>query len=407
MGLNIKTQISGQQANSTLSYSFIYEPLKIHVGEETRAAIGSIGYSSGSTSVTGLGSLFTQELVVGQPISIDGNDYTIATIVNDSSVTLNTALTTSSLNSSMFIEGDINVKVIYADVTRIDTQTGIAEAIRDEYIVRDISSLGSVNIDLSKVIRQLTDFDVMRISNPTDALNCWDAVVSKFIYKFEFYTDQSALRHTILKLPIMGGRSYENFVPAVDHNTPIRELSQAELETTKLGGEYLVNYQLKNITSVTNSDYSPTRNLSIVTATNDNTPCGGVIHWKSRLGGWMSWGMDLKTETKSHSYSGNLNVGMFESTIESGGGDPYIQVNYTGTSTGRKLSLKSLTRNKAELIALSEINGTPAVYFSNGYPKNWELMKLTSASAPIKTYIQGGDFSVSLSSISQTEQKVK
>jgi len=305
-------------------------------------------------------------------------------------------------------DSDANTSIIYADITRIATDTGVEELVKADYIMRDVSSLGGVVIDLTKVMKQLHDFDTLKFGSISNIVAGWDSVVSKYIYKFEFRSDQApTVKTTILKLPIIGGRSFENFAPVVNFLTPIRELSLSELQDGKLGGYQIVNFVLKQISAVLDSDYSPSSSISSITEVNNNCPNGGVIHWKSKLGGWMSWGMDLKTVSKSHSYMGNLDVGMFESTIWSGGGNSFAQVNYTGSTSGETVSLKSLSRSVSELIGLSEINGTPAVYFQRTSSSKLELMRLASASAPIKTYINGGDFSVSLKNISSTEYKVK
>ena len=132
-----------------------------------------------------------------------------------------------------------------------------------------------------------------------------------------------------------------------------------------------------------------------------------MIHFKSKLGAWVSWGMNLASVTKSHNYNGNISIGMFESTLYEGGGNPYIPVDYTGSSTSFSISLKSLSLSAEMLTCLSEINGTPAIYYQPTPTSRLELMRLTSASAPIKSLIQGGDFTVSLKRISQTSNRVR
>ncbi len=336
MSLTISTQITGQVASSTLSYSFLQEPLKVHI-----------------------------------------------------------------------TDSDSTVSIIYADITRINTETGVQDGFDSKYIYRDVSSLGGVIVDLSKVMRQMHDYDVYKFGSVSDIISGWDSVISKYIYKFEFYTNKSTAKTTILKLPIIGGRSFETFTPAVTYLTSLQDLSLADLQNTKLGGYSTPTYTLKQISSVVDDNYIPTKTENTITATSTNVPCGGVIHWKSKLGGWMSWGMDLKTETKSHGYQGQLNVGMFESTSWSGGGNPFIGADYTQVSSGLTLNLKSLAVPASELEGLSEIAGSPAVYFQKSPTSKLELMRMDSYSAPIKTHIGGGDFTVSLSRISSTENKTK
>jgi hypothetical protein len=138
-----------------------------------------------------------------------------------------------------------------------------------------------------------------------------------------------------------------------------------------------------------------------------DAPCEGVIYWKSKLGGWQCWGMNLKTTKINGSYSGNIDNGMFESSNFTGAGNAYIPVNYTSVNSSTSITLKCLSLSKEELIAVAEINGSPAVYYQSGPSEKLELMKLTSATAPIKTHINGGDFSVSLSGLFEYESRVK
>jgi len=344
MSLSITPQISGQQANSTLSYSFLQEPLKVNI-----------------------------------------------------------------------TDSDADVNTIYADVTRISTEDGSVFDTQAIYIHRDVTSLGSIAIDLSMVMRQLHDYDTYKFSSVLDISNGWDSVVSKYIYKFEFYTNEDSTNKVeVLKLPIIGGRSFETFVPSVTYQTEIRELSNSQLAIGgKIGRYYDPGFSLKQISTVTNDDYRPTSTL--VAQTSGVNPCEGVVYWKSKRGGWMMLGVDIKVENKSHSYEGaRLSVGMFEATS---GSNPYVGANYVGTSSGLTMNLKTLSLDKDTLEAISEIAGSPAVYYqrpnsigSTSTPSSStkiELMRMTSSSAPIKTHIMGGDFSLSLSRISDIDYKIK
>lgn len=339
MSLTITPQITGQVASSTLTYSYLQEPLKVHI-----------------------------------------------------------------------TDSDALVRIIYANITKIATDTGAVVSIHSEYIHRDVSSLGGVVVDLSKVMRQMHDYDTYKYGSVSDIASGWESVVSKYIYKFDFYTDQLVTPTTILKLPIIGGRSFDTFTPSVDYTNILQELSSSQLQATKLGGYQIPTFTLKQISAVVDSNYSP--NVVTTTVPGTNSPCEGVIYWKSKLGGWMSWGMDIKVESKGHNVMGDLSVGMFESTSYTGGGNIYSQADYTTSSSSLSINLKSLTLSAEELIAVSEIAGSPVVYYrrSTTTPLSSdriELMRMTSASAPIKTHINGGDFSVGLSRISITEHKTK
>ena len=344
MSLTITPQISGQQANSTLSYSFLQEPLKVHI-----------------------------------------------------------------------TDSDADTRIIYADVTKINTDDGVVVSTDVSYVYRDVSSNGSIVIDLSKVMNQMHDYNTIKFGSITDISNGWDSVVSKYIYKFEFYSDTSpSIKTTIQKLPIIGGRSFDTFTPSVNYLTSIRELSSSDLyASNKLGAYQDVNFTLKQISSVSDDDYSPSVTITSPSSVADNTiPCEGVVYWKSKLGGWMMMGVDIKVETKSHKYNGSLSNGMFESTSYNGGGDIYIPTNYMGTSSELSLNLKTLSLDSDVLKAVSEIAGSPAVYYRRhsrvpSSDDSIELMRMTSSNAPIKTHIGGGDFTIGLTRISSIEYKTK
>jgi hypothetical protein len=116
--------------------------------------------------------------------------------------------------------------------------------------------------------------------------------------------------------------------------------------------------------------------------------------------------MDIQRKTFNPTYEGNLSVGMFESTNEAGG-DIYIPVDYTSVMSSYSLELKALSLSKPELAAVSGIATSPAVYFVDQISGRFELMRVSSFSAPFSNLANGGDFTVSLSSISRTSLKTK
>lgn len=138
----------------------------------------------------------------------------------------------------------------------------------------------------------------------------------------------------------------------------------------------------------------------------DQKADGGQVFWKSRLGGWLSWGFKLKKESQAKKYEGNIQVGMFESTLSSNG-NPYVSVDYTGISTNYSLTLKELRLTSDELEVVQNIIASPAVYYMRDQSEDLELMRLSSANAPLDNKANGGDFTVSLSSISTSMQKTR
>ena len=120
----------------------------------------------------------------------------------------------------------------------------------------------------------------------------------------------------------------------------------------------------------------------------------------------MFWGFDIQRKTFSQNYEGSLNVGMFESTDDAGG-KPFIPVDYTGVTSSYNLELKALSLTAIELLAVSGIASAPIVYYADNINGKFELMRVSSFSAPISNIANGGDFTVSLKAISTTSHKVK
>ena len=333
MAITINTRIAGQEATSTLTYCYLYEPLKIVVSEN-----------------------------------------------------------------------DASVEKVFVDIDLIDAETGVVNDSLLKYVDFDITSLGSIEIDLMKVATQLMNFDILKIQSVDDIVSNWESVVSKNIYNFKIYTDVVSTPLSVLKLPIMGSRFFEDFVATVSNSNSLNEFSSASSFDFNLGGYSYAQYALKDISSVSDSNYSPTRSKVNVTSTSANQPCEGVIHYKSKLGGWCSFGMDLSTEDRKGKYLGKIARKGFSST-ENINGNPFIQVNYTSVDFSYTIKLKKLSLDSSVLEELSGIQGSLAVYYQRTPTSRLELMKLTTASTPINSLTGGGDFSISLKSVLTQSQR--
>lgn len=303
-------------------------------------------------------------------------------------------------------EDDLAAQKFYIDLEVIDTSdnTSVIETLF-RYGDFDINPGNSISVDLMKIARQRHDANVYKYSHIDDIVEDsigWNSVVSKYIYNFKIYSDINQTPISVKKIPIIGGRALKDFVPAVSQLTSITEYAQYGLtDSGRWIGYPYIKYLLKDPTA---QDASPNLGKSI--SITGKTPCGGMLLWKSRLGGWITWGMDIKTESQKHSYENNLEVGMFDSTLEIDG-SPFVPVDYTGIETSYSISLKALSLTSDELKIASGINSSPAIYYMEDSSGRLELMRLSSASAPVSTLANGGDFSVSLSSISRTSQKAR
>lgn len=301
-------------------------------------------------------------------------------------------------------EGNVLAEKIYIDLEVIDTgdSSSTIEMI-EEYGVYDINPGKPVSVDLMKMALQHHDANVLKYASVDQLILGWDSIVSKYRYKFLIRTDTTPIPIEVYKLPIIGGRAFEDFIGLVDHTNKLDEFSLLGINIE----QEIKNYPTISATLNPSTDLDSRPNIvkniqSIV----GNDPCGGYIIWKSRLGGWLSWGFGIKTEKKKHKYSGNLEVGLFESdAIENG--NPYIELDYTKIEYSYSISLKSLSLNSLQLKAVDSINSSQVVFFVRDIDGKLEAMRLGSASVPISNKSNGGDFSVSLKSISTSSQKLR
>jgi len=302
---------------------------------------------------------------------------------------------------------DLTVSKVYIDITLKDLYS-VLDIEYEKYAEFDISpSVGStmapgITVDLMKIAQQVTDTNVYRFPNVDEIASSVEgnkSIYPVYWYIFKIYSDAAPTSpYRVYKMPIMGGRDYETFVPTVDALTPITEFEYYGLDIDELearwSGVSLVQASLGSVGQVP----------SITEKTNSgNPPCGGFLIWKSRMGGWMFWGFKIQTRTFKKKYKGRLDVDMFESFDETNG-DPYVPVDYTNIEMSYTRTLKALGLSSDELLAVSGIHASPAIYYQESGANNLELMRLSSFSAPISTLSNGGDFTVTLKSISRTSQ---
>lgn len=335
MAITIASEILGQEVSSTVSYCYMYEPLRINLYEDNLLAVK-----------------------------------------------------------------------FYIDVELSSIETGVVVDTLIKYAEFDINAGHSFSFDAMELVQQVHDANVFKIATIDDLLSSpKDAIISKYIFRFIIYTDKTETPVSVRKIPIIGGRTFREFVPSVTFNQPLTEfnlfgIDERELILSRDWGGYTF---LK--TSLNNPSLIPlTPNIEIIDYPVVEKCNNAVIYWKSRLGGWMFWVFELVKKNNTHSYTGDLTVGMFDST-KTVGGQPFIPVNYTGITTGYSIELKSLSLTSQELKAVSGIHSTTAVYYTDDISGRLELMRLDSATVPLDNMASGGDFSVSLTNISTTTQK--
>lgn len=334
MAITINTEILNQEAGSSRTYAYLYEPLRTVITEDNLAAT----------------KVFIDIEVLD--INISGNPV-IDTLIK-------------------YAEFDLNPGV---DLT----------------------------FDLTKLIQQHHDSNIYRISNVTDIINGWDKILTKNAYNFKIYSDKTLTPVEVMKVPIIGGRTFQQFVPTLPFATqPTNEFELLGLDVDFRWKDYpSIKTILKNPTL---TDIKPT--IQEIKDSSGKEVCGGYLIWKSRFGGWMNWGFEMRTDSQKKKYLGNIEVDMFEST-QGIGGNPFIPVDYVGIDTSYSINLKSLALTSLELEAVSGIIASPAVYYMKDTTGRLELMRLNSATVPQDTNTAGGDFAASLSSISITSQNTR
>lgn len=298
-------------------------------------------------------------------------------------------------------ETDLAASQIFVDIDIIDTENNltVVETLV-EYGVFDINPGRTIAIDLMDMSKQYLKHDVYKFSELNDIVNDgWFSIVSRYKFRFKIYSNVNTTPVEVYKLPIIGGRMFKDFTPVVNVNSPLNENQLYGLDNSNKWSDVpQINITLAdpNIT-----DSKPTITLSAGTG---KLACGGYVVWKSRLGGYVSWGFDIRTQKFKHKYRGNIENSMFESTRDFNG-SAFIPVNYTSVEYGYSATVKEIGLSQEELQAASGASGAVVIYLSqNG---KLELCRITSVSSPLTSLGSGGNFSISLSSISMASQRTR
>jgi hypothetical protein len=310
----------------------------------------------------------------------------------------------------LITESNTAATKLYIDVVKYATNalTTVVET-KVKYVEYDFSTVKSLTIDLMEIAQQIHNANLYKIGELADIIDpANDTVLSKYMYAFKIYTDVTSTPSIIKKIPIIGVREYTNYVPVQlsSINLPkLSEFSELGINPADLIERWTNFKGLKSSVGLVDgstTDATATTELLVPTG-NLCKAKGGMIFWKSRKGGWMFWGMDLSKKTYATQHEGTLAGGMFRTTSA---GITYVPVNYTEVKSTYNIELKALALSQLELISVAGIASTPVVYYqAKDFNSPIELMKLSSSSAPYTNLSNGGDFSVSLSSISITAQK--
>ena len=329
----------------------------------------------------------------------------------------------------VFILGNSTAtKKIYVELELLDTKnsSSVVDNLVD-YAVYDTNGVEPYIFDLMKLAQQHHDSNIYNFSNISEISDStgdgWKSVVSEYIYKFKITTDTEPIPLIIKKLPIIGQRGFNQFEPIVSSNQCLAPNINTSIGTngyfgtiTHLesegerwkGREYLQS----TLATLGQSDLSPTT-LSTISTIGKCSRADMVV-WKSRFGGWQVWAFDMSKRDISTSYTGSMQVGLFEATQM--GGSAYVPVDYLGIESGYSITLKSLALTSDELRIVADIESSPAIYLisqdlirqdDTSTLGNLELMRLASATVPLDSQANGGNFSITLKSISKSYQHTR
>jgi len=301
-------------------------------------------------------------------------------------------------------ETDSGVTKCYIDLILINAETGTTVSTISEYGLFDLLPNITLRVDIMKLIRQYDNADVYKIRAATAVT--YQTVITEYAYDVKIRTDVPN-ETTIKTLPLRGVRSFDliSANPLITGTPSIteRDIYGITFDAATAKWSYR-DIPVMTLQAPTATDVRPTLAVTDYIATNNSDePCGGTVIWKSRLGGWMYWGFDIRTESHTGRYEGNIEVGMYE-TDENG---IFTPSDYTKVKTSYTYSLKSLSLSSIELEAFKDIASAPVVYYKHYGSKFWEMMRLASPNVPVSTLSDGGDVSITLRNILKAEQFIR
>lgn len=273
--------------------------------------------------------------------------------------------------------------------------TTLLEKIVD-YALFDQDSEGKTEIDYMALIRQHTQTQWYKIGHIDDI--DWTSVISRYIYNCQtrYYVSSGEAVKTI---PIIGGRGFRDFIPAVGGLQSLTEWEVLGVPQPEFLGYPKISQSLQ---PGSQGDYRPT--VTKVISTTGQDICGGYLIWKSKYGGWCTYGFNLRSDSKTGSYISQLSVDSFLPT-ESGG--YYMPTDYTGIRSKNTTTLRSIGVSIDHAKAISGLAESPAIYLYDKDAEKMELVRLSALSVPIDNLKSGTNVEVVLSAIDVNEQLVR
>lgn len=287
-----------------------------------------------------------------------------------------------------------------ADFFYVDIETrnytGNTTGVYSLYAAGELDASGDVEIDLMEIARDLLIEELYKISDYSEIS---ELTIIPFCVNYSISTDQTTTPVELNIVPILGGRNFEQYSVNVSQSQPLTEFDYYGLSQSDF--KYYPKV-IQSLVDPTIADITPTLTKTVPTTGKD--VCGGYLIWKSRFGGWMSWGFDIMTEDSNINYNEEVEMGLFKANDS---GNPYIPTNYTSIDESYSVTLKSLGVSKDYAKALKGLSASPVCYLMREAASRMELMRINSASIPLSNLTEGVDITISLSSISKPSQNIR
>lgn len=319
----------------------------------------------------------------------------------------------------LITETDPTAMQISINLTLRDVNTMTPLEMFENYAVYDLNPNEPLNVDLMNIIQQAHNADVWKIGALEDIINTPESVLSPVTYQIDIASNSNIggfppdrlpggsatpiEDSSAIITPILGGRRFDDFNPLVGNQFPLTDFEALGIEVRRYRNFDTI------VQSLAEPDGLAMRFNRSLQPSPPNSPCaeGGMIYWKSRLGGWMQWGFELKTFDKRFSYRRDIEVGAMRASRGKVNQNPFIQTDYAEVDYTYSLTLKSLALTQDEIFAVSSISESPVCYYQSKPGGRLELMRISAATTPQNILANGADFSVSLTSISRTEFKTR
>lgn len=268
-----------------------------------------------------------------------------------------------------------------------------------EYGAFDVfSPTTPVVVDIALITRQLYNHNIFRYGT-IDDLVANPGITIDFTpnYRFEGSSD-----FTIRVDFIIGSRSFRDIIP-LSTATPLTTRQIQGLDISQRWRDYPI---LTSSIITSNG-----RRVGQVTLDREDTlGCptmdGGMLIWKSRLGGWNQWAFPLIERTPSVKLENDFEVGLFNFDRSLTGQNPFVELDYASARFDESIRLRSLNLSQQEVLAVSDILQSPVVYW---LPEPFGRLEPVRArpTLPINNLQGGNNFEVNISLISNGDFKVR